>query len=45
MEFLVVNKYDTLLNLKEYDAEDFLYLLEVAAVAELNKILAIKVTK
>lgn len=37
-EFLIINKYETLKNLKDYDIGDFLYLVEIAAVAELGKL-------
>ena len=37
-EFLIINKYETLKNLKDYDIGDFLYLVEIAAVTELGKL-------
>lgn len=40
-EFLIINKYETLSQLKEYDIDDFLYLVEVAGAAEYQKMLSI----
>lgn len=40
--FLIINKYETLSNLKEYEAFDFFYLAEIALRAEFERVESLK---